>query len=123
MDFLIGRERRFKGEGGGQGSRGALLLVSPAEMDQEYERRLLRQINHQNLPREARLSKVRPTGGRRVTLTVVKSAVKLGMNKLCLSTQLGVLEMLPCEPSACTNIFLSLSDRLSVEVLPAVPSL
>lgn len=27
-------------------------------MDQEYERRLLRQINHQNLPTEARLSKV-----------------------------------------------------------------
>lgn len=32
-------------------------------MDQEYERRLLRQINHQNLPAEARLSKVRPAGG------------------------------------------------------------
>lgn len=36
-----------------------MLLVSPEEMDQEYERRLLRQINHQNLPTEARLSKVR----------------------------------------------------------------
>lgn len=57
MDFLTGRERGFKG--GGEGSRGALLLVSPAEMDQEYERRLLRQINHQNLPTEARLTKVR----------------------------------------------------------------
>lgn len=45
--------------GGAEGSRGALLLVSPEEMDQEYERRLLRQINHQNLPAEARLSKVR----------------------------------------------------------------
>uniref|UniRef100_A0AAQ4PVE4 Fizzy-related protein homolog n=1 Tax=Gasterosteus aculeatus aculeatus TaxID=481459 RepID=A0AAQ4PVE4_GASAC len=30
-------------------------------MDQEYERRLLRQINHQNLPTEARLSKVSAT--------------------------------------------------------------
>uniref|UniRef100_A0A671W1J3 Fizzy-related protein homolog n=1 Tax=Sparus aurata TaxID=8175 RepID=A0A671W1J3_SPAAU len=30
-------------------------------MDQEYERRLLRQINHQNLPTEARLSKVTHT--------------------------------------------------------------
>lgn len=36
-----------------------MLLVIPEEMDQEYERRLLRQINHQNLPAEARLTKVR----------------------------------------------------------------
>ena len=50
VDFLTGTERRFKG-GLGEGS--------PEEMDQEYERRLLRQINHQNLPTEARLSKVR----------------------------------------------------------------
>lgn len=39
------------------------MLLGPlgGEMDQDYERRLLRQINHQNLPAEARLSKVRHT--------------------------------------------------------------
>lgn len=63
-DFLTGRERRFKG--GGEGSRGALLPVSQEEMDQDYERRLLRQINHQNLPTEARLSKVRLTCEKRI---------------------------------------------------------
>lgn len=41
------------------GGRGALLPGGPPEeMDQDYERRLLRQINHQNLPAESRLSKV-----------------------------------------------------------------
>ncbi|KAF3858667.1 hypothetical protein F7725_011868 [Dissostichus mawsoni] len=42
----------LKGGRGGAG-RGALLLVCPEEMDQEYERRLLRQINPQNVPTEA----------------------------------------------------------------------
>ncbi|KAI9541675.1 Fizzy- protein [Dissostichus eleginoides] len=43
VDFLTGRERSFK-RGAGRGG---------AEMDQEYERRLLRQINPQNVPTEA----------------------------------------------------------------------
>lgn len=38
------------------GSRGALLSVSPEDMDQDYKRRLLRQINHQNLPAEKEVS-------------------------------------------------------------------
>lgn len=42
-----------------EGSGRALLLACPEEMDQDYERRLLRQINHQNLPAETRLAKVR----------------------------------------------------------------
>lgn len=42
-----------------EGSRTASLLACPVEMDQDYERRLLRQINHQNLPAETRLAKVR----------------------------------------------------------------
>lgn len=42
-----------------EGSTRALLLDCPEEMDQDYERRLLRQINHQNLPAETRLAKVR----------------------------------------------------------------
>lgn len=46
------------GGGGREGCCGASLLPSLGEMDQDYERRLLRQINHQNLPAEARLSKV-----------------------------------------------------------------
>lgn len=55
MDFLTGRERRFKGRWAGRAAeRGAFA----EEMDQEYERRLLRQINHQNLPAEAQLAKV-----------------------------------------------------------------
>ncbi|CAG5897041.1 unnamed protein product [Menidia menidia] len=59
-DFLTGRERRCKGEGRGRAGRAAeelWLPVRPEEMDKEYERRLLRQINHQNLPTEARLNK------------------------------------------------------------------
>lgn len=42
-----------------QHSTGAFAACE--DMDQEYERRLLRQINHQNLPTEARLSKVTHT--------------------------------------------------------------
>lgn len=45
-----------------EGSGRALLLDCPEEMDQDYERRLLRQINHQNLPAETRLAKVRKLG-------------------------------------------------------------
>lgn len=38
--------------------RGARSPRRALEMDQDYERRLLRQINHQNLPAEPRLAKV-----------------------------------------------------------------
>lgn len=60
LHFLGRRESRLEGgRPAREGSCGASLLPSPGEMDQDYERRLLRQINHQNLPAEARLSKVR----------------------------------------------------------------
>lgn len=52
VDFPTGRDRRCK-----SGGRG--LSSVPGDMDQEYERRLLRQINHQNLPSKACLTKVR----------------------------------------------------------------
>lgn len=57
MHVLAVRKRRF--EGAWRAADGALLLACPEEMDQDYERRLLRQINHQNLPAESRLAKVR----------------------------------------------------------------
>ena len=46
------------GRGGGGGGGGLETIASgKVAMDQEYERRLLRQINHQNLP-ESQLAKV-----------------------------------------------------------------
>ncbi|XP_077414146.1 fizzy-related protein homolog isoform X2 [Vanacampus margaritifer] len=57
MDSLTGKERRIKPERGGQQRGPRCPSVSPFDMDQEYERRLLRQINLQNLPAEARLTR------------------------------------------------------------------
>ncbi|KAM9844588.1 fizzy-related protein homolog isoform 3-T3 [Aulostomus maculatus] len=47
-------------------------------MDQDYERRLLRQINHQNLPTEARLSKVSLEGADSGSATCSPVSVKSG---------------------------------------------
>lgn len=58
MHVLAVRKRRFEGARRGSG-RALAARLPPEEMDQDYERRLLRQINHQNLPAETRLAKVR----------------------------------------------------------------
>lgn len=53
------RKRWFRGAW--RAADGPCCSTAP-EMDQDYERRLLRQINHQNLPAETRLAKVRKLG-------------------------------------------------------------
>lgn len=47
-------------KGGGDWGGPSVLVKVHRAMDQEYERRLLRQLNHQNLP-EAQLAKVNPS--------------------------------------------------------------
>ena len=46
-------------------------------MDQEYERRLLKQINHQNLPRDTQPAQVRLTGKHHATLYLCQFESKL----------------------------------------------